>query len=436
MGEFERFIVDNEDLDVSRLLLSCRNWPEPDDSALLEIGGKELAVSTIESRNKLRKKVPEWYSETSLVYPNTLSAEQCSSAATASYKASLVQRIIGGKGSVADLTGGLGIDSWAFAQKVGYVLYNDSNDSLALAAKHNFRCLGLTKVSVMSAEVTPSSISAILGGFNPDLIDLDPARRSKDGRKVFMLEDCSPDVVSLLPALLRNCRHILLKLSPMADISLVTETLNRTYEASLEAAWEKGWNGRWVREVHVSAFGGECKELLVWMDREWNQDYTLTCCEEGETMTFSISETAGSKPVLPESVYAGVIFEPGKSLTKAGVFNAICDKFGMVKLARSTHLYTFKEVLSSEEILSKMEQLKPFGKLYDVVEILPMNKASFKEVKKNYPRSEVSARNIPLASDELRSRLGILSGEDAHIFGARIETPFQNGNFLIVCRRI
>ena len=313
---------------------------------------------------------------------------------------------------------------------------NDFNASLALAAAHNFRCLGLSNVCVRSVEVTPSSLPGIFQDFKPDLVYLDPARRSKDGRKVFMLEDCSPDVVGLLPGLLRSCRHVLLKLSPMADISLVAETLDRTYEASLEAAWEKGWNGNWVREIHVTAFGGECKELLVWMDRDWKGAYSLTCCEDGEIMTFSTEDVSGSKPVLPESVYAGIIFEPGKSLTKAGAFNAICRKFDMVKLARSTHLYTFRDAMSRNEMLSKAEPLRPFGKLYDVVEILPMNKASFKEVKKNYPHSEVSARNIPLASDELRSRLGVSSGEDAHIFGARIETPFQNGNFLIVCRRI
>ena len=436
MGEFERFIVENENSDIPKLLLSCKDWPEPEDFSIPGLGWRELAVSTLESRNKLRKKVPEWYSEPSLVYPNTLSAEQCSSSATAFYKASLVLRIVGEDGRVADLTGGLGVDSWAFSQKVDSVLYNDSNESLALAAAYNFRRFGIQNVSVRSVEVTPSSISGILQGFNPDLVYLDPARRSKDGRKVFMLEDCSPDVVSLLPELLRNCRHVLLKLSPMADISLVAERLDRSFEASLEAAWEKGWNGNWVREIHVTAFGGECKELLVWMDREWNGAYSITCCEDGETLSFSSAEIAGSKPILPESVYAGVIFEPGRSLTKAGVFNSICGKFGLVKLAKSTHLYTLGETLSREETMLRLDPLRPFGKVYEVVEILPMNKASFKEVRKDYPRSEVTARNIPLASDELRSRLGVSSGDDAHIFGARIETPFQNGNFLIVCRRI
>ena len=436
MGDFERFIVDNAEADVSRLLLSHVQWPEPDDSSLSGFDRRELVASTIESRKKLRRKVPEWYDKTSLVYPNALSAEQCSSSATATYKASLASRMTGGGGRLADLTGGLGVDSWAFSRVMDRVLYNDMNGALAKVTVHNFRELGVDNVTVKSVEVTKSSVDGILDGFRPDVIFMDPARRSTDGRKVFMIEDCSPDVVDLLPALFSSCRHLLLKLSPMADISQVVEKLNRSYEAYLEKTEWRGWNGNWIREVHVISSGGECKELLVWLDREWSGTYGLTCCEDGSLLEFSSGELSASKPVLPDSVYARVLFEPGKSLTKAGAFNAICGKFGLVKLAKSTHLYTCSGSLSEEDAVSRMDRLRPLGKVFKVLEILPMNKASFKDLKVRYPRCEVSARNIPLSSDELRARLGVASGEDAHIFGVRIETPFENGNFLLVCRRI
>ena len=436
MGDFERFIVDNAEADISRLLLSHVSWPAPDDPSLSDMDRKELAVSTIESRKKLRKKVPEWYVKTSLVYPNTLSAEQCSSSATASYKASLASRITGGKGCLADLTGGLGVDSWAFSRVMDRVLYNDMNETLVKAAVHNFRELGVDNITFRSIEVTQSSLGRIMDGFWPGLIFMDPARRSSDGRKVFMIEDCSPDVVKLLPDLFSSSRHLLLKLSPMADISQVVEKLNRSYEAHLEKTEWRGWNGNWVREVHVISSGGECKELLVWLDREWSGTYSLTCCEDETMMVLSSNELSAAKPVLPDSVYARVLFEPGKSLTKAGAFNTICSKFGLVKLAKSTHLYTCSDSMSENEMISKLELLRPFGKVFKVVEILPMNKASFKEVRRSYPRCEVSARNIPLSSDELRAKLGVSSGEDAHVFGVRIETPFENGNFLLVCRRI
>ena len=422
MAEFERFIIDNAEADIPRLLLSCKDWPER----------KDLAISTIEARKKLRRKVPEWYSCPSLVYPSALSAEQCSSSATARYKASVARSIAGG-GKIADLTGGIGIDSWAFAELFGEVLYNERESSLADAARQNFRTLGVGNIKVSSVDVTPLSLGNVLDGFDPDLVFIDPARRSSDGRKVFLLEDCSPDVLKLLPGLLFRCRHLLLKLSPMADIAMAVERLDRAWEEYLEKTSGTGWNGNWVREVHVVSYGGECKELLVWMDREWNGPYSLICNEDGAIMTFSQDEVRKAVPSLPESDYAGFLFEPGKSLTKAGVFNALCGRFGLVKLGRSTHLYTSGAGMPSVQTL---DNLRPFGKLFEVRKVLPMNKASFKEVRQSWPHSEVSARNIPLSSDELRSKLGVSSGEDAHIFGARVELPFAAGNYLFVCSRI
>ena len=424
MDDFEVFIIRNEDADIPRLLLSCKDWPVQ----------KELAVSTIEARRKLRKKVPEWYSCTSLVYPSAISAEQCSSSATARYKAALASRIAGPDSRVADLTGGMGVDSWAFSKEFSEVLYNEKDRGLAEAALHNFRELGVSDIKVVNMSVSPSNLPSVLGGFKPDIIFLDPARRSTDGRKVFQLEDCSPDLLPLLPGLFASCRHLLLKLSPMADISMTVERLNRAYEAFLERTSGEGWNGCWVREVHVVASGGECKELLIWMDRDWNGPYSVFCCEDSRVLEFNRSDLISAKPVFPDSVYAGTLFEPGKSLTKAGVFSALCSKFNLVKLARSTHLYVHDS--HPGDLGDRIETLNDFGKVYDVLEILPLNKANMKDIGKRFPHSEVSVRNIPFSSDELRARLGVSSGDDAHIFGARIETPFDSGNFLIVCRRI
>lgn len=422
MVDFERFITENAEADISRLLLSCKDWPVD----------KELAVSTIEARRKLRKKVPEWYSRTSLVYPSALSAEQCSSSFTAFYKASLAARITGDGGRVADLTGGMGVDSWAFSKEMSEVLYNDRDASLAKAAEHNFRELDVRNVRVGCMEISPSSIVSAVAGFGPDLIFMDPARRSEDGGKVFLLEDCSPDVLKLVPAVFSSCRHLLLKLSPMADISMAVERLDRAYEGFLEKTVETGWNGNWVREIHVVSSGGECKELLVWMDREWNGGRTVTCAEDSATISFNSDELSFSKPVLPDSAWGEYLFAPGKSLTKAGAANALCRRFPLVKLARSTHLY----FLSPEADAVSRDALSQFGRVFKVLEVLPFGKAAFKEVRKKYPRCEVTARNIPLSSDELRSRLGVASGDDAFIFGVRMELPFGAGNYLVACRRI
>ena len=481
MDSFEKFIVENGNADTVRLVMACKEWPVPEDAELAELNAKSLAVNTIEGRRRLRKKLPEWVACTGLVYPSSLCAEQCSSSDTARYKASIVQRIfneyvgtvasmvgdpcrttgsatkgtesvpdknspttrnqsvtelaevtIPSRGKVADLTGGLGVDSWAFSEVAEEVLYNEMNPALAAAARHNFKALGVTNIFIKNSEATSDSLKDIFGDFRPDVIFLDPARRDSAGKKVFLLEDCSPDVLKILPELFGISRFVLLKLSPMADITMAVERLDRTYEEYLEKASGKGWNGQWVREVHVVASGGECKELLILLDGEWNEGYSLTCREDGKTLTFKPEEITKAKAGYPDSAFARIIFEPGKSLTKAGVSNAICERFGLVKLARFTHLYTISEPLSDSESEQRTAPLKDFGKVFYVKEILPLNKSSMKDVGKRYPHSEVSAKNIPMSSDELRTRLKVKSGDDAHIFGVRIETPYNEDNYLIV----
>lgn len=481
MDSFEKFIVENGNADTVRLVMACKEWPVPEEAELAELNAKSLAVNTIEGRRRLRKKLPEWVACTGLVYPSSLCAEQCSSSDTARYKASIVQRIfndyvgtvasmvgdpcrttgsatkgtesvpdknspttrnqsvtelaevtIPSRGKVADLTGGLGVDSWAFSEVAEEVLYNEMNPALAAAARHNFKALGVTNIFIKNSEATSDSLKDIFGDFRPDVIFLDPARRDSAGKKVFLLEDCSPDVLKILPELFGISRFVLLKLSPMADITMAVERLDRTYEEYLEKASGKGWNGQWVREVHVVASGGECKELLILLDGEWNEGYSLTCREDGKTLTFKPEEITKAKAGYPDSTFARIIFEPGKSLTKAGVSNAICERFGLVKLARFTHLYTISEPLSDSESEQRTAPLKDFGKVFYVKEILPLNKSSMKDVGKRYPHSEVSAKNIPMSSDELRTRLKVKSGDDAHIFGVRIETPYNEDNYLIV----
>lgn len=481
MDSFEKFIVENGNADTVRLVMACKEWPVPEDAELAGLDAKSLAVNTIEGRRRLRKKLPEWVARTGLVYPSSLCAEQCSSSDTARYKASIVQRIfneyvgtvasmvgdpcrttgsatkgtesvpdknspttrnqsvtelaevtIPSRGKVADLTGGLGVDSWAFSEVAEEVLYNEMNPVLAAAARHNFKALGVTNIFIKNSEATSDSLKDIFGDFRPDVIFLDPARRDSAGKKVFLLEDCSPDVLKILPELFGISRFVLLKLSPMADITMAVERLDRTYEEYLEKASGKGWNGQWVREVHVVASGGECKELLILLDGEWNEGYSLTCREDGKTLTFKPEEITKAKAGYPDSTFARIIFEPGKSLTKAGVSNAICERFGLVKLARFTHLYTISEPLSDSESEQRTAPLKDFGKVFYVKEILPLNKSSMKDVGKRYPHSEVSAKNIPMSSDELRTRLKVKSGDDAHIFGVRIETPYNEDNYLIV----
>ena len=405
---FADFILLHEGDDPVRLLLSRDKLRDlhPD----LDI---DLAVTTLEVRRKLKNKVPEWYSVPSLIYPFRLSGEQCSSSETAKYKARVIRchsERSEGILKIADLTGGMGVDSWAFSAVAGEVLYNEMNEELEKATELNFKELNINNVRFGSRKVEVGKVKEVLDGFEADVIFLDPARRAEDGRKVFLIEECQPDVVGLLPELFTVCRYVMVKLSPMADIAMACKRLEH------------------VKEVHVVASGGECKELLFVLDREWEGEHSVVVFEGGAVM--EIPDQVGNdgfevKYEVPKE--GDILFEPGKALAKAGAFNLPCERFGMTKLGIHTHLYTSETV---------PEGLEPFGKWFEVLAVRPLNNRTMKEAGKRYPQAEVTARNIPMTSDLLRKKMGCASGGSVHLFGVRLDAGEGAGNYLIETKRI
>ena len=452
---FSEFILAHSSEDPATLALSRSRYAG-------EVADFDLALTTLEVRRKLRDKVPEWYAVPSLVFPLRVSGEQCSSTSTARYKASIAAPCtktpvsvhgpsleaapctesaspVYGK-RIADLTGGLGVDSWAFAQVFDQVLYNEMRPELADAAAHNFRELGVTNITVRNCELgtgcpvkpgmtkgeppvmagpdRPSTVMEVLDGFKPDVVFLDPARRAADGRKVFRLEDCQPDVLQLLPELLEACPRVLLKLSPMADITLVCKQLGC------------------VKEVHVVAADGECKELLLVLEKDWVGPYSITIVEDNAVLEIPGQARDEGNDVLDERVSSLIpafepgspdqeasLFEPGKAMLKAGAFELPC-RYGLAKLGQHTHLYTGAEVPAA---------LQPFGKCFRILESAPLDKRGIKSIGQKYPQADVTARNIPLTSDQLRAKLGVRSGGSVHIFGLHVDA--LNANLLFVAER-
>ena len=413
MEKLLKFIQENHDKDISRLILDRKKYPEID---------MDLAINCIESRRKLKGKVQEWYDDNELVFPLKLSAEQCSSSATGAYKADLAENIALGNKEwrIADLTGGLGVDSWFFSKKAAEVLYNDMQEILYDAAGHNFKVLGADNIRHSCLQISNDTISTALEGFGPDIVYMDPARRGEGGRKVFLIEDCTPDVLTIKDEIFRHTRNILLKLSPMADITMVCKRLGDT-----------------CREVHVVAAGGECKELLIWMDSQWSGEYSIKAVELRQnyppaTFRFTPSEESDALADIWNAEKSDVngtrlfLFEPGKALMKAGAYSLTASRFGIAKLGKSTHYYL-------TDSLDTAQTLKAYGKVYSINEYLQLDKRTIKEIGRKYPKAEVTARNIPMDTDALRKKLGITSGDDAHIFGLKSDTE---GNILLVGKRL
>lgn len=383
------FILEHENDDLAALVLHRDRWPDIDVA---------LAAECIASRRKIRLKVPEWYADPGLVCPVALSAEQCSSTATATYKANLAsERTL----RLADLTGGLGVDCWQFSKVAGAVLYNEMNPVLFEAAKANLKRLGCDNVEFSNTCISPETLPGLLDSFKPDLVFADPARRS-EGRKVFMPEDCSPDVLALQDIVLGRGCCFMIKLSPMADISLMLRKFHC------------------VRELHVVETDGECKELLLMLEPGFAGEAKIVVGD----LQFTLSEEKAAAPVfisaMPEP--GQLLFEPGPALSKSGALKLISEKYGLRKLGPDTHMYIIDSIVSD---------LAPYGKWFDIQEVAPFGKASLRDFATRWPGAGVTARALPLSSDELRNKMGLKGGGDVHLFGVGT----SQGRLLIAASR-
>ncbi|MBO4264066.1 MAG: SAM-dependent methyltransferase [Bacteroidales bacterium] len=332
-----------------------------------------------ERERKIAAKLPAWAGVSGLQIPSALALEQCSSSATARYKASLVS------GTLADLTGGLGVDSAAFAARCTHVYYYERDAALAEAARHNFAALGLDNVDVRCEETRAESIRALPAC---DWLYLDPARRDAGGRKVFRLSQCSPDVTALLPVLCEKAPRILLKLSPMADVTQLAREL-----------------GTSLREVHLVEWAGECKEVLCLLDMRWKGAYTVVVTDLQDSFRFLPAEETAAEvryAAFGEIREAPYLFEPGPALMKSGAYRLLCGRFGLRKLDPMTQLY-----LADAPV--------PLGRCRRIEAVFPLK--PFSAVAARYPAADISVRNLPISAEQLRARLGVVPGGDIHLYG-------------------
>lgn len=210
--ETRQFINEHQSDDVRNLALQARKYPDVDiPAAITQIAGRQIAA----------EKIPSWKEIDDIWYPKHLSLEQCSSEITARYKASLLQ----GE-SLADLTGGFGIDCSFLATGFRSATYVERQAELCTIAAHNFPALDLNHISVRNDDGV-----AYLEAMSPvDCIFLDPARRNEHGGKTVAISDCEPNVAELEGLLLSKANRIMIKLSPMLDLSQALKELPHTPE--------------------------------------------------------------------------------------------------------------------------------------------------------------------------------------------------------------
>ena len=348
---------------------------------------------------------------------------------------------------MTDLTGGFGVDfsftSCAFASAT----YVERNAQLCHMVEHNLPLLGIDNAKVVCADAVDYLSTLDM----QTMIFLDPARRDQHGAKTVMLADCTPDVVQLLPQLLKKSRFTMLKLSPMLDWHKAVEDLQGT-----------------VREVHIVSVGGECKELLLVLSEEIESELKVFCAdleaggsgEAGLSGGSSGSSCSGlsSEPSFPRTpsspshpshpsthslsaslfVYtpssscpapnsklktqnSKFLHEPNASIMKAGCFDELAAAYGVSPVSRNSHLF-----LSAEPVDGFP------GRSFSIERVTTLNKRELRQALAGIEKANIATRNFPLSVAELRKRLKLKDGGDVYIFAT---TTAEDEHLLLISHK-
>ena len=344
---------------------------------------KKWLLQQIQSRQKAKSKLPSWYGNFDLLFPPPVSVEQASSELTAAYKAALVAG-----GTLVDATGGMGVDSSFFARHFQKVVYMEMQSELVTLARHNFGALGLTNVEVL--QNPDGSIDELPDG---DCVFLDPSRREA-GRRVFLLEDCTPDLLSWWPRLRQKFETILVKLSPMYDITSAVRALDG------------------IAEIHVVAVAGEVKELLLLAKRENTGPLSVTCVDlarDGAVRKATFPYDQRNRSIGCAAEVSRYLYEPAAPLIKAELMNAEAARCGLEKLHPHSHLYTAPVLVPDF-----------FGRTFEVEAAFGMGKADLKAGLQGVTHADITVRNFPLREAELRKRLRLGAGGEITLFATTL----------------
>ena len=352
---------------------------------------KEL-IQQIEGRKKAEKKLPTWFKSHNILFPPKLNLEQTSSETTAQYKASLIN----GK-TIADITGGFGVDSFYFAEKFNTVHHFETNETLSEIAQHNFEVFDKKNVHCFSK----NGLEAVLNN-KYDAVYADPSRRHDSKGKVFFLADCEPNIPENISEILTNCDQFLLKTSPMLDITVGLNELQN------------------VSEIHIVAVNNEVKELLWLLKKEYYGEpviKTVNFTKSGlETFDFYWNTHASASYGLPQKY----LYEPNAAILKSGAFDLVAEKLKLKKLHKSTHLYTSENLIDFP------------GRRFVVESTVPYSKKEMRAAI-NFKKANIATRNFPESVEALRKKWKIGDGGALFLF---FVTDMDDKKKMLVCSKL
>jgi hypothetical protein len=383
--EIQEYITSNINADVSKLALQKNKFAITDWTTIL---------GQITAKQKAKTKLPTWFYTHNVYYPSKISIEQTSSEKTAEYKSQLVS----GK-SLIDLTGGFGVDDFYFSKKVNQVTHCEINHELSEIVKHNLEQLGVTNVECHRGDSTEILVT-LNQKFN--WIYIDPSRRNDVKGKVFMLQDCLPNVPELLDFYFGFSDNIMIKTAPILDISAGLSELRN------------------VKTIHIVALENEVKELLWVLEKNYAKSiqivtYNLTK-DSTQELTFELGNTSVSNYSLPKKY----LYEPNAAIMKSGGFYEVTSQYEIEKLNRHSHLYT-------SDILINFP-----GRVFEIENSFEYNKPNMKSFLEN-KKANITTRNFPETVENIRKKWKIKEGGIVYCF---FTTDINNNKIVLLCDKL
>lgn len=348
----------------------------------------DAAITQIECRRRFSKKLAETLSNTPKFYfPNKLSGEQSTSDRLAGFHTMLIK----GK-TMIDLTAGLGIDALHCSRMCDSMTAIERSQELADALIYNARQTGCENITVICDDCRD-----IIKGSDKiyDTIFIDPARRATDGSRVFSLNDCEPDVTAMLPELEHICKRLVVKMSPMLDISHTIGAL-------------KG-----CKKVISLGNITECKELIAVKDFD-GKDNEQTLIEavtlmEGKTISFSYTndeENIAKTPTYSLCVAGDYFYEPYPSVMKTGASKLLANRYGLDAFHPNSRLY------HSQKLVEDFP-----GTVFKIEKVIDFSSKFLKRFKNEYPKINIATRNFGMNAEELKKKLGVKDGGEKRLMG-------------------
>lgn len=369
MSEFWKFIEDNAKVSPEKLRLKYHGKPMPFDI--------DLAITQIECRRRFAMKFaetlanhPHW------IFPSLLAGEQATSDIAADFHASLVDE----GARICDLTAGLGIDATHFASKGSHVTAIEQDNLKCCTLAENTARSGISNLEAICGDCR-ELIKSLDSKF--DTIFIDPARRATDGSRIFCLSQCQPDITPMLPDIFRLSPRLIIKMSPMLDITHTLKELPGT------------------TAIYSVGTPTECKEIVADV-KLISPDYpvsisAVTLGDPDSTITFTADEEhdAGCTIVSPGKLNDyRYLLEPYPAVMKAAPLKLLSQRYHIDKLRSNTHIYLSQIPISNFP-----------GNTFIIIDIIQFESRNIKTIARKYPELQITTRNFPLTPEKLRAKL-------------------------------